>query len=51
MLLTLIAIFLIDSTLGKAFDSQCNNKDIFETTQEESNVQKKCFGAIMPTFA
>ncbi len=28
-LLTLIAIFLIDSTLGKAFDSQCNNKDIF----------------------
>jgi hypothetical protein len=29
MLLTLIAIFLIDSTLGKAFDSQCNNKDIF----------------------
>jgi hypothetical protein len=30
MLLTLIAIFLIDSTLGKAFDSQCNNKDIFQ---------------------
>jgi hypothetical protein len=29
LLLTLIAIFLIDSTLGKAFDSQCNNKDIF----------------------
>jgi hypothetical protein len=29
MLLTLIAIFLIDSTLGKAFDSQRNNKDIF----------------------
>ncbi len=29
MLLTLIAIFLIDSTVGKAFDSQRNNKDIF----------------------
>jgi hypothetical protein len=29
MLLTLIAIFLIDSTLEKAFNSQCNNKDIF----------------------
>ncbi len=26
-LLTLIAIFLIDSTLGKAFNSQSNNKD------------------------
>ncbi len=26
---TLIAIFLIDRTLGKAFDSQCNNEDIF----------------------
>jgi hypothetical protein len=29
-LLMLITIFLIDSTLGKAFDSQCNNKDIFQ---------------------
>jgi hypothetical protein len=29
MLLTLIPIFLIDSTLGKEFNSQCNNKDIF----------------------
>jgi hypothetical protein len=28
-LLTLIAIFLIDCTLGKAFDSQRTNKDIF----------------------
>ncbi len=28
-LLTLIVIFLIDGTLGKAFDSQRNNKDIF----------------------
>jgi hypothetical protein len=28
-LLRLIAIFLIDGTLGKAFDSQRNNKDIF----------------------
>jgi hypothetical protein len=26
----LITIFLIDSTLGKAFDSQSNNKDIFQ---------------------
>jgi hypothetical protein len=30
MLLTLITIFLFDSTLGKAFDSQRNNKDIFQ---------------------
>jgi hypothetical protein len=50
-LLTLIAIFLIDSTLGKAFDSQRNNKEIFEMTREGSNVQRKCFGTIMPTFA
>jgi hypothetical protein len=28
-LLTLITIFLIDRTLGKAFDSQCNNEDVF----------------------
>jgi len=28
-LLTLIAIFLNDHKLGKAFDSQCNNEDIF----------------------
>jgi hypothetical protein len=30
MLLTLIAIFLIDSTLGKAFNSQRNNNNIFQ---------------------
>ena len=29
ILLTLIAIFLIDSTLGKAFDSKCNNENVF----------------------
>jgi hypothetical protein len=29
-LLTLIAIYLIDSTLRNAFDSQCNNKDIYQ---------------------
>jgi hypothetical protein len=29
ILLTLIANFLIDSTLGKAFDSQRNNEDVF----------------------
>jgi len=29
-LLTFIAIFLIDQTLGKAFDSQCNNEDVFQ---------------------
>jgi hypothetical protein len=29
ILLTLIAIFLFDRTLGKAFDSQRSNKDIF----------------------
>ena len=28
-LLTLITIFLIDRTLGRAFDSQCNNEDVF----------------------
>ena len=29
-LLMLIAIFLFDRSLGKAFDSQCNNEDIFQ---------------------
>jgi hypothetical protein len=29
ILLTLIATFLFDRTLGKAFDSQRSNKDIF----------------------
>jgi hypothetical protein len=29
ILLILIVSFLIDCTLGKAFDSQCSNKDIF----------------------
>ena len=29
-LLTLIAIFLIDSTLGKVLDSQCNNEVVFQ---------------------
>ena len=38
-LLTLITIFLIDCTLGKAFDSQRNNEDIFQ------NVQRKCYEA------
>jgi hypothetical protein len=51
MLLTLIIIFPIDGTLGKAFNSLCNKKDIFEMTQEESHVQRNCFGAIMPPFA
>ncbi len=30
MLLTFILIFLIDSTLEKAFNSQRNNNDIFQ---------------------
>ncbi len=33
-LLTLIAFFLFDSTLGKAFDSQCNDKAIFSKRLE-----------------
>ena len=39
ILLTLITIFLIDRTLGQAFDSQRNNKDVFR------NVRRKCFEA------
>jgi hypothetical protein len=37
-LLALIAIFLIDGTLGKAFNSQGNNKDIFRN----DSIGKQC---------
>jgi hypothetical protein len=40
-LLTLIAIFFIDSTLGKAFDSQCNNKDIFQNDSRGKQCAKE----------
>ncbi len=40
-LLTLIATFLIDSTLGKAFDSQCNNKDIFQNDSKGKQCAKE----------
>ncbi len=40
-LLTLITIFLIDRTLGKAFHSQRNNKDIFRKRLER---YAKCEG-------
>ncbi len=41
MLLTLIAIFLIEGTLGKTFDSQCNNKDIFRNNSREKQRAKE----------
>jgi hypothetical protein len=40
-LLTLIAIFLIDGTLGKAFDSQRNNKDIFRNDSRGKQCAKE----------
>ncbi len=51
ILFTLIAIFLIDSTLGKAFDSQCTTTKTFsKKTHEECNVQRKCYGVSKLTF-
>jgi hypothetical protein len=40
-LLTLIAIFLIDSTLGKAFNSQRNDKDIFQNDSRGKQCAKE----------
>jgi hypothetical protein len=40
-LLTLIAIFLIDGTLGKAYDSQRNNEDIFRNDSREMQRAKE----------
>jgi hypothetical protein len=40
-LLTLIVIFLIDSTLGKASNPQCNNKDIFRNDSRGKQCAKE----------
>jgi len=40
-LLTLITIFVIDCTLGKAFDSQRNNKDIFQNDSRGMQREKE----------
>ncbi len=51
ILFTLIVIFLLDSTLGKAFDSQCTTRKTFsKKTHEECNVQRKCYGVSKLTF-
>ena len=50
ILLTLIANFLIDSTLGKAFDSQRNNEDFSEKAQEECNLQKEMLWSDQANF-
>ena len=50
MLLTLIAIFLIDGTLGKAFDSQCNNKDIFQNDSRGKQCAKEMLWNNHATF-
>jgi hypothetical protein len=49
-LLTLIAIFLIDGTLGKAFDSQCNNKDIFQNDSRGKQCAKEMLWNNHATF-
>jgi hypothetical protein len=49
-LLLLIAIFLIDGTLGKAFDSQCNNKDIFQNDSRGKQCAKEMLWNNHATF-
>jgi hypothetical protein len=49
-LLTLIAIFLIDGTLGKAFDSQRNNKDIFQNDSRGKQCAKELLWNNHATF-
>jgi hypothetical protein len=49
-LLTLIAIFLIDGTLGKAFDSQRNNKDIFRNDSRGKQCAKEMLRNNHATF-
>jgi hypothetical protein len=48
--LSLIAIFLIDGTLGKAFDSQCNNKDIFQNDSRGKQCAKEMLWNNHATF-
>ena len=49
-LLTLITIFLIDRTLGKAFDSQCNNEDIFQKDSRGMQHAKEMLSSIHTNF-
>ncbi len=49
-LLTLIAIFLIDDTLGKAYDSQRNNKDIFRNDSREMQRAKEMLWSNQANF-
>jgi hypothetical protein len=48
--LTLIAIFLIDGTLGKAFDSQRNNKDIIQNDSRGKQCAKEMLWNNHATF-
>ena len=49
-LFTLIAIFLIDGTLGKAFDSQRNNKDIFRNNSRGKQCAKEMLRSDQANF-
>jgi hypothetical protein len=49
-LLTLITIFLIDGTLGKAFNSQCNNKDIFRIDSRGKQCAKEMLWSDQANF-
>jgi hypothetical protein len=49
-LLTLIAIFLIDGALGKAFDSQRNNKDIFQNDSRRKLCAKEMLRSNQANF-
>ncbi len=49
-LLTLIAIFLIHRTLGKAFDSQRNNEDIFRKDLRGIQCAKEMLSSDRATF-
>ena len=46
----LIAIFLIDGTLGKAFDSQRNNKDIFRNDSRGKQCAKEMLWSDQANF-
>ena len=50
ILLTLIAIFLIDYTLGKAFDSQRSTKDIFQKDLREMQHAKEMISSNQANF-
>ncbi len=50
MLLTLIAVFLFDYTLGKAIDSQCNNRHIYGKDLREMQCAKKTLWSNQTNF-